>query len=50
MLALEEFDQATRDMAFQDYAQFQHELASALLHSAVEDTVRLLDLPGKTSA
>jgi len=47
MLALEKFDQATRDMAFQDYAQFQHELASTLLRSAVEEMARLLDIQGK---
>ena len=47
MLALEQFDQATRDMAFQDYAQFQHELAPVLLRSAVEETVRLLATQGK---
>ena len=47
MLALEKFDQATRDMAFQDYAQFQHELAPTLLRVAVDETVRLLEAQGK---
>jgi Cu(I)/Ag(I) efflux system membrane protein CusA/SilA len=47
MLALEEFDQTTRDMAFQDYSQFQQELAPALLRFAVEETVRLLESQGK---
>jgi Cu(I)/Ag(I) efflux system membrane protein CusA/SilA len=47
MLALEKFDQATRDMAFQDYAQFQQELAPTLLRFAVEETIRLLGSEGK---
>jgi Cu(I)/Ag(I) efflux system membrane protein CusA/SilA len=47
MLALEKFDQATRDMAFQDYARFQQELAPALLRFAVEKTIGMLESQGK---
>ena len=45
MFALEAFDQATRDMAFQDYAQFQHELAPHC-PLAVDETVGC-STPGK---
>jgi len=47
MLALEKFDQATRDMAFQDFSRFQHELAPQLLRFTAEETIRLLASQGK---
>jgi Cu(I)/Ag(I) efflux system membrane protein CusA/SilA len=47
MLALEQFDHATRDMAFQDYARFEHQLAPTLLRFAAEQTVELLAAQGK---
>ncbi|MBI2478453.1 MAG: efflux RND transporter permease subunit, partial [Planctomycetia bacterium] len=47
MFALETFDQTLRNMTFQDYASFNHQLAPALTRSAVEELVRLLGAGGK---
>lgn len=47
MLALEKFDQASRDLAFQDYATFTHQLALVLLRYSVEETARLLASQGR---
>ena len=47
MFALERFDQALRNMSFQDYARFQHQLAPQVTKRGVEETVRLLRVGGK---
>jgi Cu(I)/Ag(I) efflux system membrane protein CusA/SilA len=47
MFALEAFDKRTRDMANQDYAQFEISLAPQLASFAVKESVRRLNAQGK---
>ncbi len=47
MFALETFDQTLRNMSFQDYASFQHQLAPQVTRRGVEETVHLLRAGGK---
>lgn len=47
MFALEAFDQTLRNMTFQDFASFEHQLAPDLTRVAVADSVRLLRVGGK---
>ena len=47
MFALEAFDKSTRDMANQDYVQFENELGPQLTTFAVKETVRLIGSQGK---
>jgi copper/silver efflux system protein len=47
MFALEAFDKTTRDMAEQDYAQFENELAPQLSAFAVNETVQILNAQSK---
>jgi copper/silver efflux system protein len=47
MFALEAFDKSTRDMANQDYIQFDNELGPQLTTFAVKETVRLIGSQGK---
>ena len=49
MFALEAFDKSTRDMANQDYVQFENELGPQLTAFAVKETVRLIGSAGQTA-
>ncbi|MDA1051259.1 MAG: efflux RND transporter permease subunit [Planctomycetota bacterium] len=47
MFALESFDHTLRNLSFQEYTRFQHELAPGLTRFVVDDCVRLLRANGK---